>query len=607
MTFRIRQITRTTTGRDIVRERLAEQAGLTVGRSASNDLHLADLAVAPEHARMERLDDRRVRVTAAGTLEFEIDGRKVLIADVDATKGAELGFGGHRITISREGGDVVLTVARVEALSDASEEKDEARVFSLAGLLPSRRASAWTLALLVLIAFLAVPIWTFSQYRSGEDHRNIYALKTQHSWSSGPLSAAHHGLEQKCEACHKQAFVSVRDDACKSCHVDVHDHAPPGRIMGARAESGLGGRFLTSVAHAFNRPGPGACVDCHVEHQGAGPMQPTRQAFCADCHATLKTRLADTRLGNAGDFGTLHPQFSPAVMLKAGAEPTIARVSLDDHPKQDSGLKFPHALHLSATNGVAQMARRLSGQSGFGQSLQCTDCHTPSADGTRFQPVAMERNCQMCHSLAFERIGGTVRTLRHGQVDQVIADIRAYYRAGGPAPGMALGGMSRRRPGDYASGGLYHAAFGGQMVRPGNADAAITALFTRGGACYDCHVITPPDVKGAANWAVTPVHQSMRLMLLGWFNHAAHRTEKCESCHAARRSQSAADLLLPDLKSCRNCHGGETSNAKVPSSCAMCHSYHQQPGAPWRSRDRIVWSAPPRSGARPGREVERAP
>src|SRR3546814_14076898 len=37
------------------------------------------------------------------------------------------------------------------------------------------------------------------------------------------------------------------------------------------------------------------------------------------------------------------------------------------------------------------------------------------------------------HSLAFETIGGTVRTLRHGQPDQAIADLRAYFRSTSPA------------------------------------------------------------------------------------------------------------------------------------------------------------------------------
>jgi predicted Zn-ribbon and HTH transcriptional regulator len=43
----------------------------------------------------------------------------------------------------------------------------------------------------------------------------------------------------------------------------------------------------------------------------------------------------------------------------------------------------------------------------------------------------------------------------------------------------------------------------------------------------------------------------------------------------------ASDLLIPDLASCRDCHLGATAAKTkkiVPSSCAMCHSYHVPAG-----------------------------
>ncbi|MEY4838856.1 MAG: hypothetical protein RLZZ475_2715, partial [Pseudomonadota bacterium] len=51
--------------------------------------------------------------------------------------------------------------------------------------------------------------------------------------------------------------------------------------------------------------------------------------------------------------------------------------------------------------------------------------------------------------------------------------------------------------------------------------------------------------------------------------------------HAADTSKVATDLLIPDLKSCRDCHLGATAvktKKIVPSSCAMCHSYHVPSG-----------------------------
>ena len=56
----------------------------------------------------------------------------------------------------------------------------------------------------------------------------------------------------------------------------------------------------------------------------------------------------------------------------------------------------------------------------------------------------------MCHSLAFDQLGGTIRTLRHGSPAQVIADLRALYRAGGPERPAELGAGARGRPGDVA-------------------------------------------------------------------------------------------------------------------------------------------------------------
>lgn len=575
MTFIIRQISLTADGREIVRSATLAKPQLSLGRASENDIHLPDLALDPDHARIEQLDPRTLRIRATGTLGFDIEGRTTRATDIDTAKGAELRFGGHRITVAREDDATILTIRRADAVSHASEEKEEAKVFSLRGLAPPKRLTAWGLVLAILIGFLAVPIYSYAT----RDSRNIYSVKGDGAWSSGPLSQAHHALEGKCETCHQKAFVSVRDSACQTCHKSVHDHAPAARIAMARAEPGIGGKLLASVASTFGKPPEGACVDCHREHEGAGPMQPTPQAFCTDCHGSLKDRLKDTKLANAGDFGTAHPQFSALVQYKPGQHPSFTRASLDANPRDDSGLKFPHDIHLSKTGGVARMARTLGrdfGGGDYGNALACKDCHKPTADGVRFLPVDMERDCQSCHSLAFETIGGTVRTLRHGQPEQVVADLRAYYRSTGPAQPVALGGMARRRPGDYAQGRVYHAYFGAAATRPSRADDAVRAVFSKGGACYDCHTIT-----NNGSWQVTPVHQPVRYMMNGWFDHKAHRTETCESCHAAPKSHDARQLLLPKLDSCRTCHGGEKSKADVPSGCAMCHSYHADDGAPW--------------------------
>ncbi|MGK2910336.1 MAG: FHA domain-containing protein [Sphingobium sp.] len=275
MTFLIRQISHTADGREIIRQSTLPKPQLSVGRAAENDIHLQDLSVTPDHARIEQIDARRVRVRATGTLGFSVDGRNVTHADIDAVAGAELRFGGHRITISHgEGDEIILSVQRVDAVSDASTEKDEARVFSLAGLLPGRRSMAWAFAISILIGFLAIPIFSYVS-RPAQDTRNIYAVKGERqaqimqasltkgdhvtgdaAWSPGPLSQAHHAMEGKCESCHVKAFVSVQDSACQTCHnpAEVHEHAPAARIAMARAAPGLEAASLqASRPHSANR------------------------------------------------------------------------------------------------------------------------------------------------------------------------------------------------------------------------------------------------------------------------------------------------------------------------------------------------------------------
>ena len=72
-----------------------------------------------------------------------------------------------------------------------------------------------------------------------------------------------------------------------------------------------------------------------------------------------------------------------------------------------------------------------------------------------------------------------------------------------------------------------------------------------------------------------PVFQHSDYFLNARFDHEAHEQEDCTTCHAADQSDSATDLLMPTLASCRECHSGaEAVQAEVPSTCAMCHSYH---------------------------------
>jgi hypothetical protein len=250
-------------------------------------------------------------------------------------------------------------------------------------------------------------------------------------------------------------------------------------------------------------------------------------------------------------------------------------MSLAANPRDWNGLRFPHDAHLSETNGVAQMAMRLDQ---YGDPLECSDCHTPTADGVRFQPVDMEEDCEACHSLVYDRVGDTFRSLDHGDIAQASADLMAADRA--PRRPVSTG---RMRPGDFAEGEVYYSNF--SRVQPSVLRAN---AMEPDGLCGECHF--PAQDGGALE--VMPVVQRSRFFAHGWFDHEDHGQEECSTCHAADTSDTASDLLLPGIGTCRDCHEGEAAvSADVPSSCAMCHSYHPRDGAA---------AAPPRIAAGAG-------
>lgn len=592
MSFILRRISTTKTGKQIIRDQALPGDAITLGREGGNIIHIADLAVNPHHATITSTGGRHVRVQAQEGLGFDINGRPETVADIDSAAGAELRFGGHRLTIAREGEAIILLVERIDELSQSSKDVDEAKAFSLQGVMPGKRVGAWTFAILMLLAFLVGPIWAWQSYKNVDERPKGYHADT--AWLSGPLSSAHANLKNDCQSCHVEPFVAVTDKACVGCHTGehkamstAHANAPTAMLLAARAPPGGFDKFLAGVGQAFNRP-QGRCVECHTEHEGAGPMAATPQKFCADCHEGMNGRLKaaghPTALADAGDFGTSHPDFRPLVHATPGAKPV--RAALGKPPLDYNGLKFPHDLHLQAAGGVARMAASFRGRYDFGKKLECANCHKPDADGVRIKPVEMERDCAMCHSLAFETVGGVTRTLRHGEPGQVVADLTAYYRSTPPARPLQLGGMERRRPGQYAEGQVYNIYFREVAVRPSRAQDAVRAVFSKGGACYDCHTIFAPT--SGNDWRVMAVNQTPRFLQKGWFDHDAHKETECADCHtAASASKQSTDLLVPGLRQCRDCHVGEGGARLVKvetateSPCAMCHEYHSDGGKPW--------------------------
>ncbi len=631
MAFILNRVSFKASGDRIDRMSTVDGDALTIGRDSSCDVHLPDLAVNPKHAKITRIDDGHLMIEALSDQPFTVNGRSVNRREIDLTRGSELAFGGHRITVSRDAasGNPLLEVQRVEAVSEASEDKDYTDAYTLKGLLPGKRISAWAFFALVLAAALAWPIYTWSTWKdqagTGYTERDPKAFHADTLWMSGGLSDGHKKLEKDCQACHVDAFVAVTDEACLSCHtpgkksmtgkksaahiVDADGKENKALLIAARGQPEGWDKLDRDIAHAFNRP-EGRCVECHSEHGNEPAMQPAKQSECADCHDGMDARLRmagmETKLGNAADFGTDHPQFRPTVIVDPTAEkPVLQRTLWTENITENNGLKFTHAQHLNSRNAVAQMVIRRPEDYGGAKAMECKDCHTMARDKVSFLPVDMETSCQGCHSLGFDEVGGTVRTLRHGQPAMVIADLRAFFRSGAPPRPVNLGGMARRRPGEVNIQRTARDYARAVRLFPSRADQAIQQVFSKGGACYDCHTVTGGSA-GGGGYGIQKVAQNDTYLNKGWFSHADHDTgtmQDCLTCHVdAASTNDPRKLLIPGLDGqggCRYCHTGETGIIKagqpvqqrngltspmVETTCAQCHEYHVSGGIPYLLR-----------------------
>jgi hypothetical protein len=622
VTFAVRTITRSVAGENIVhRPQVIEADEVVVGRGADCDIRLADLAVSLRHARISQTAPGKVLVESLGSEPFEVNTKFTSRAELNLADKPVLVFGSHVLTLSLsdEDASVLVDVTRRESGPETAAEKNEDKIFSLAGASRfGKRPVAWALAAIGLALFL---VWPIASYVANAN-RHIHA---DQPWLSGPLSKSHAFLSKNCQACHVKAFVSVRDEACLSCHQAsrnpeaahqvasnnqmwggptkvslVRDHAAHDLLRDAAPPSrDLNGKIQAAFRLGFNHPND-RCASCHLEHLADAPLKTASAGVapgtpgamgppprphptpvlkmvngCADCHDKLRERLGTTTLRDTPDW-THHPEFRPLIARSpiGGLTPVLDRISLVEKPSDYTGLTFSHQTHLSSTGGVARMA---SGLHYPGGGLACADCHRPGPGGKGFQPVEMTRDCSSCHSLAFAPgPGGAPRLLPHGHPDQVVATLERYYGGGGARPMAAEASM-----GFFDSVGRLFSG-GGQRPAPAAA-ARIRALFAPRGLCSECHVAVAPADPASLEYRIRPIHLTERYLPWGDFDHRlpAHKQDAagrptCDTCHRVVDSVGSSQVMLPRIAQCAECHGKTKEKAAQAASgdCGECHSYH---------------------------------
>jgi predicted CXXCH cytochrome family protein len=207
--------------------------------------------------------------------------------------------------------------------------------------------------------------------------------------------------------------------------------------------------------------------------------------------------------------------------------------------------------------------------------IECIECHQTETGGGRMRPISMDEHCSGCHSLVFDPDDPT-REVPHGDPEGVLQVLIEYYSARLLGADPDAVNQRIRRPGQALSRVDRDRAAAEARVK---ALEVAEDLFERR-ACINCHEVTRVTSDDEMPWRVQPVRLTEVFFPRANFSHAAHDTEVtgCNSCHNAGESESASDLLMPDIETCRDCHGSgaarRNDSLQIPSGCVMCHSFH---------------------------------
>lgn len=418
------------------------------------------------------------------------------------------------------------------------------------GLRAPRRLASWSLAALAAG-------WLLWQQGSGNDR--VY--------HAGSISAAHQFIADDCARCHKAAWQPLRrlvsldnsatstpDAACIQCHAGpIHNEHPAATMT--------------------------RCAHCHREHHGEAALAAIDDRFCTACHADLPESDA-APLHFAGRIASFaeHPEFAifraDVATADAGSESghgahRVAEFDASADPpkwRDRAAIRFNHAKHMRPSD-----ARGTPMPGGGFARLDCDSCHQGDNAGRYMRPIVYEQHCARCHPLKYDAQLQLGDALPHRDVKLVrdtmrgrLADaFRATQPEATPAP------TSRAIPGappEFREGELAWV-----NERLAAAEHVVFGQEAKGG-CRFCHTL---DLRDNA-LSVVPPAMPDRWQSHARFNHASHRLLDCVACHKhAAGSTATADILLPKIDVCRECHGATASKTgQAGDRCVKCHDYH---------------------------------
>lgn len=535
---------------------------ITLGSAPDQTVQLLGRGIARQHA---------VIVASRGKLALEcrrgelvrINGKKR--ADAKLKVGDLIELAGHRLRIAQPPpGFAVAIELQTSDLVDASAFESAFRT-DLSQTWLGKRAMAYVGVAAVLIFGLVLPLMVMSVHHAGKPTPSW--MPGDEFWNSGPLHQVHQqAIGDRCDTCHQKLFQRVQDSACQECHRTTHDHIEAPRL--AMTELG---------------PTP-RCATCHREHnEPSSFMVNSSDTMCVDCHGQPEHGFGQIKMDPVLGFGMkTHPEFKPellvAVTVKAGAgfaydwKPLVVEL---DKAKERSNLKFSHQQHLDPD----RVLRRDDSK-----PMNCADCHRIEQDGEHFQPIEMEKQCSSCHELTFDPTAPD-RQLPHGKPREVVLTLQDYFTRKFADPSAELATRDRRRlPGrEDDTNECTDSALNCANIA---ARQEIESQFTRRG-CVGCHGVIDSQARNLLDrFQVIPIRFARDYYPENRFDHRSHEIqgkltgdEACMSCHAAKESKDSADLMVPGMTKCTECHGDKAVAERVTLQCVSCHEYHPRNGS----------------------------
>lgn len=530
------QVSRNQQGEFIRKESIVSGESIQIGRDADCKIRLFDDQVAPLHATIKQSKEGALYLEGAGAASFRIDGSDKQNALL--LPGARVEIGPYLLTVdpASTGSNIALSVEALPPSPGQGEEAARNEALSIADLHLSKRKWAFALAAVVALLFLLLPL--LSGVSSALDKRLAKLPVTPaDSWNPGPLAGGHSAFAAKCSVCHQRAFGAVPDAACTACHKKVEKH--------------LKDEALHASLFQDSR-----CTDCHIDHHGEAGLMQHSSPRCVACHGDIKSTVAKSAIANVHDFATDHPSFRITLQNAKNGRPAIrVRQNQNQTVAEKTGLKFSHQVHLDKS-GVSTPGGDIV--------MKCADCHQLDESGNHFAPMTMAKSCQQsgCHSLDFmPPVEGAVP---HGSERVAMSHIRDYFTkwvVDGNQPDC-----------DRAIGNSMQKALScaGKLAR----ENAAASLFVSDAGCGECHeLVATGDLD--VPWKVAPLNINRNWFSKSVFPHARHGTVECTGCHDKMNSKKSADVSVPDIAKCRECHAGEhPAKGKISTTCQACHKFH---------------------------------